>query len=192
MTIYDVELSFDVSVNVTPLPLYSQLTQSFTHVRKIAVPFVTTSGGVNSWADYGAVSSYFSGLILPDTDNENSIIAGNAFNPEAVVDTTFTEFTTDDLVEDMYEPVSWGSAVAAARGLVNESISDLTFTSVEYIKFTAGFDITSGITKDDGFGYVGTRAVDEASTLDALEGDVPNPRKLAIIFYQNSAIAAEV
>lgn len=192
MTIYDVDLNFAVSVNVTPLTLYTPLANgTFTHVRKIPVPFVSVVGGVNTWASHAVISNILDADILPDTDGVDTIILGAAFNPDAVVDTNFTEFTTDDLEEDMYDPNTWATAVSVARGLVNASISSAIFTEENYIKFTAGFDITQGITTGDGFGYVGTRAVTTASALDPLEGDDPSPRKLAIIFYQSSVVAAE-
>jgi hypothetical protein len=193
MTIYNVELGFDVSVNVTGIPLYAELTDTFTHVRKISVPFVTRDGNKNVWADYNDIASYYLDVpVLPNTDNVDSIIESSVFDPEAADDTTFTEFTTGDLVEDMYDSNSWGSAVATARGFVNNSISSTLFPLASYNKFKAGFDITGGVSKSDGFGYLGTRIVDAAASNDPLEGDTPNPRTLAIIFYQSSTLVADV
>ena len=190
MTIYDVELSFNVSVNVTPLTLYSELTQTFTHVRQIAVPFVTSSAGVNTWADYTTtIAPILNSIIIPASPGEDSIYKASVFDPEAAADMTFTEFTTNDLEEDMYEPGSWTSAVGVAKGFVDDSLSADIFTSEDYNKFKAGFDITEGMTKNDGFGYVGTRVVATNSTNDELDL-VDVPRKLAIIFYQDSAIGA--
>jgi hypothetical protein len=193
MTIYDVELDFDVSVNVATKPVFTALS-GFTHVLKRPVQFLNVNNSVYTWKSLAEIKlainegqttgNYFVDDVVSDTIIESTSVPVGAGNATL----SFTDFTTGDLIQDMYTVDSWAAAVTGsdqlggARKVVNDSLD--SFTEDVYNKLKNNFNIDNGISANEGFGYLATRKVATASVNDPLDPEDAD-RILALVVYQS-------
>jgi hypothetical protein len=188
MPIYELDNSaFDVTLALLQKDAFVTELSNFTHVCKIPVNFVSQNGsGINEWVDYSILNSEINATpLITSTTTKNEIYEGVDFQPDKDEDKSFSDFLIGDISTQMYEN-DFDAFITTTKDLFNTKMSNVIFSQSVYDKLLASFNIEDGFDKSDGFGFIGSRVVNNESIKDDV-GD----RKLAIIFYQATGIPAQ-